>query len=187
MGIAAWGCTAHRHVDYSSSRPISVSESSAESDQLWISIQETLRRHHLQLDRIDRTAGVITTKPEASQHFFEFWRKDVATARDAWEASLNPIRRWVEVRLLATDEQSWKEISVLVHKQRLSSPDRQFNSTGAAYQYFGESLPSTIGQHRVTAQTDRWYDVGRDPAMEHRLLTAIVEQSPVILAVSPQP
>jgi len=169
------GCASQRRVDYCSSRPISVVEPSAEADHLWASVQETLRRQQFQLDRIDRTAGVITTKPETSRHFFEFWRKDVATARDAWEATVNPLRRWVEVRLAPGEDESWNEISVLVHKERLSSPDRQFNSTGAAYQYFGESLPSTLGQHRVTAQLDRWYDVGRDPAMEDHLLREITE------------
>jgi hypothetical protein len=61
-----------------------------------------------------------------------------------------------------------------VHKQRISSPDRQFNSTGAVYQYFGEVLPSTTGQERVTAADERWVDIGRDPAMEQYLLNSIL-------------
>ena len=112
--------------------------------------------------------------PETSQHFFEFWRHDVETGHDSWEASLNPIRRWVEVAVTRGNDQTWAELSVVVHKERLSSPDRQFNSTGAAYQYFGDNLPSTTGLARVTAEDDRWLDVGRDPAMEDHLLRVIL-------------
>ena len=112
--------------------------------------------------------------PETSQHFFEFWRHDVETRRDSWEASLNPIRRWVEVTVARGNDETWAGLSVVVHKERLSSPDRQFNSTGAAYQYFGDNLPSTTGLARVTAEDDRWLDLGRDPAMEDYLLRIIL-------------
>jgi len=165
-----------------SSRPISVIEPSEQADQLWEAVQETLRRGRFQLDRVDRQAWVITTLPEASQHFFEFWRHDVDTRRDAWEATLNPMRRWVEVSLTREGDGPWAQLAVVVHKERLSSPDRQFNSSGSAYQYFGEGLPSTTGKSRVTAKEDHWLDCGRDPAMEDYLLRKIMEppaKSPV--------
>jgi len=60
----------------------------------------------------------------------------------------------------------------------LSSLDRQFNSTGAAYQFFGDSLPSTTGRYRVTESDDRWLDRGRDPAMEDRLIRDIAKRCP---------
>jgi len=176
----AAGCAKPRHGELLSARAIVVVEPSAEADGVWEAIQDTLRRHRFQLDRVDRAAGVITTMPETSQHYFEFWRDDVATTRDAWEASLNPIRRWVEVTLSPAGEGTWSGISVAVYKERLSSPDRQFNSTGAAYQYFGDSLPSTTGHYRVTVEHDRWLSLGRDPAMEDRLLREIIERCPAI-------
>ena len=74
-------------------------------------------------------------------------------------------------------DDDWSEISVIVHKERLSSPDRQFNSTGAAYQYFGDRLPSTQGLVRVTPEQDVWLDVGKDPAMEEHLLRGIMESA----------
>ena len=76
---------------------------------------------------------------------------------------------------------------MVVHKERLSSLDRQFNSTGAAYQYFGESLPSTTGQSKVTAKDDRWIDCGRDPAMEDYLLRRILTRSPAPVASATEP
>jgi hypothetical protein len=154
---------------------LSVAESPDRADHLWRAVEETLRRHRFRLDRVDRGGGVITTLPETSQSFFEVWRRDVCTTRDWFEASLCPIRRWAEVRFHAGDDGRWNQIEVVVHKERLSTPDRQFNNAGAAYAYFGESLPSTTGAVRVTQEDMRWMDLGRDPAMEDRLLRLILE------------
>lgn len=149
-----------------------------DADCLWEAVQETLRRGGYRIDRVDREAGIVTTMPESSQHFFEVWRRDVNTRADFWEATFNPIRRWVEVQVSGSDGSS--EVLVTVHKERLSSLDRQFNSTGAAYQYFGENLPSTTGKEKVTADDDRWVDRGRDPAMEQYFLAAILKRAGVI-------
>ena len=173
--VAMLGCAGPQRADYVSSCRLSVSGQSEQADEVWGAVQETLRRHRLRLDRVDRRAGVITTKPEMSQHFFEIWRTDVATRHDFWEATINPIRRWVEVRVSRDQAENWGRLAVVVHKQRFSSPDRQFNSTGAAYQYFGDSLPSTTGLARVTPRQDRWLDLGRDAAMEDYLLEQILD------------
>jgi len=168
------GCHAPRCASYSSTQPLHVLDTSPEADATWTAIQDTLRRNYMPLDRVDRRAGVITTLPVMSQHWFEFWRGDVATKEDALEATINPIRRWVEVTVAMNDSRNWTQLSVAVHKQRLSSPDRQFNSSGASYQFFGESLPSTTGDPNVTAQDDRWIDVGRDAALEESLLNKML-------------
>lgn len=176
VGLTA-GCLGPKRSDYVSTREISLADPSDEADQFWDAIQETLRRYRFQLDRVDRRAGVITTMPVASQHFLEFWRHDVDTRDDLWEATLNPMRRWVELSVARGSDNAWQQLSIVVHKERLSSPDRQFNSTGAAYQYFGDSLPSTTGLIRVTAEHDQWLDQGRDPAMEDRLLRDILKRA----------
>ena len=179
MLICAGGCQGPRRGEYLSSLPLAVASSGEQADAVWGAIQETLRRHHLRLDRVDRRAGVITTVPVISQHFFEFWRHDVDTRADAWESSLNPIRRWVEVSVRPTGEGRWAQLAVVVHKERLSSPDRQFNSTGAAYQYFGNSLPTTTGEKKVAAGDDQWIDIGRDAAMEDHFVRAMLERAGV--------
>ncbi len=171
------GCLGPRRSDYQSSKAVAIADPSPQADRLWEAVQETLRRHRLRLDRVDRRGGVITTLPEISQSLLEFWRHDVDTMPDLWEATLNPLRRWVEVSVRRGDDNAWNELAVMVHKERLSSPDRQFNSTGAAYQYFGDSLPSTTGMVRVTPEDDVWLDLGRDPAMEEYLLRAILERA----------
>jgi hypothetical protein len=171
------GCLTARRNDYRSSHEVEMPDRSVEASAVWEAAQETLRRHRFRLDRVDYRAGIITTMPVASQHFFEFWRHDVDTWPDLWEATLNPIRRSVEVTVTRRGENGWDGLGVVVRKERLSSPDRQFNSTGAAYQYFGDSLPSTTGSLRVTAEEVVWLDQGRDPAMEEHLLHAILERA----------
>lgn len=174
---SAMGCLGPRRDSYTTARTFTPGQSTPQSDQVWDAVQETLRRRGFRLDRVDRGAGVVTTFPLTSQHFFEIWRRDVHTAPDFWESSLNPMRRWVEVQLVANDDSSWREVGVIVHKERLSSPDRQFNSTGAAFKYFGEDLPSTTGKPRVTVEDNRWLDRGRDSAMEEFLLRAILDRA----------
>ncbi len=177
MGCTIFGCLGPRRGDYQTSQAVSIADPTEEADRMWEAIQETLRRQRFRLDRVDRTAGMITTFPVVSQHAFEFWRRDVNTAPDLWESTLNPMRRWVEVQVTRNDDQSWREIAVVVHKERLSSPDRQFNSTGAAFQFFGDSLPSTTGQPRVALEDERWLDRGRDQAMEDFLLKRILDRT----------
>lgn len=177
--ILTAGCLGPHHAN----EPLDMAQTRASvtnqsTDCLWESIQETLRRGGYRLDRVDREAGIVTTLPESSQHFFEVWRRDVNTRADFWEATFNPIRRWVEVQMTGTEGSG--EIAVTVHKERLSSLDRQFNNTGAAYQYFGENLPSTTGKEKVTADDDRWVDRGRDPAMEQYFLAAILKRAGVL-------
>ena len=169
------GCLGPQRSNYSSTQTLD-SSSSSSADRVLLAIQDTLRRHNYRLDRVDLREGLVTTFPETSKHFFEFWRHDVETRHDFWEATLNPIRRWVEVRLSDDADTESQVLAVVVHKERLSAPDRQFNSTGAAYQFFGESLPSTTGLDRVTRADDRWLDVGRDPAMEDYLLRHILDR-----------
>ncbi len=177
FGAIAAGCLGPRRDDYQSICPITFPDRSPEAQRLWGAIEETLRRNRFRLDRVDARAGVITTMPVTSQHLYEFWRHDVDTWPDALEATLNPLRRWVEVSVTLVDDRMWSELAVVVHKERLSSPDRQFNSTVAAYQYFGDSLPSTTGLVRVTPEHDLWLDLGRDPAMEDYLLRTILERA----------
>jgi len=170
------GCLGPQRSNYSSTQTLDSSSFAYDEDNVLLAIQDTLRRCNYRLDRVDLREGLVTTLPESSKHFFEFWRHDVDTRHDFWEATFNPIRRWVEVRLSDDADTESQVLAVVVHKERLSAPDRQFNSTGAAYQFFGESLPSTTGLDRVTRADDRWLDVGRDPAMEDYLLRHILDR-----------
>ena len=169
------GCHMARGPAIPKESPAQTTISQPHTASLWDEVQETLRRQGWSLDRVDRQAGVVTTMPETSQHFFEVWRRDVNTRADFWEATMRPVRRWVEVQVAISDGGE-NLLSVIVHKERFSTLDRQFNNTGAIYQYFGVSLPATTGKEKITSDNERWVDRGSDPAMEQFVLSAILDR-----------
>ncbi|MCG3132702.1 MAG: hypothetical protein FLDDKLPJ_03568 [Phycisphaerae bacterium] len=152
---------------------------SAESyDALWVAVRESLRDEGFRLALVDRFNGRVTTEPVVSQHFFEFWRRDVATPADWWQATLNPIRRRVEVLLPPpADGAHATELQVAVRKERLSSPERQFNESGAFFQFFGYALPPVAGGGELQPEADRWIPVGEDAAMAQVYLAAILKRA----------
>ena len=68
----------------------------------WLATIDVLGKYRFELDRQDRRAGVITTRPLLGKHFFEFWRHDVMGARDLAESSLQTIYRTVTVSIRPT-------------------------------------------------------------------------------------
>lgn len=143
-------------------------------DGPWEAAREVLRRQRFEIDRLDRRAGVIVTRPLTSQSAFEFWRHDVDTSYDLLESTLNAIRRRVTVRVAAGEGDGQAEIDVVVIKERLARPERQFSSSTQAYNFFGDSLPGTAGQLRLGPESEYWIELGRDPAMENYLADRIV-------------
>lgn len=174
--VVSAGCLGPRRSDYVTSTPVSV-EQDASAAAFWEGVEDALHDRGFKLDRVDRRAGIITTLPVTSQQFFEFWRHDVDTREDLWEATFNSIRRRVEVTVSRGDGGVWSDVSVVVYKQRYSAPDRQFNSTGELYEYFGTALPTTTGEIDVGTERDRWIDIGRDPAMAAYVLDKIIKRT----------
>lgn len=158
-------------------------ESPESYDAIWSSLREALHDEGFRLALVDRFNGRVTTEPVVSQHFFEFWRRDVATPEDWCQATLNPIRRRVEVILPPpADGAQEVELQVTVHKERLFSPERQFNESGAFFQFFGYALPSVAGGGELHPKTDRWIPVGEDAAMAQVYLAAILKRASVVPA-----
>lgn len=151
------------------------STAGGQDDHLWEAAQNVLREHHFRLDRVDRRAGVILTDAQTSQHAFELWRRDVATPYDFLEASMRTVRRSVEVKVAPADD--GKEITVEVHRQYFSTPERQFNSSIATMRMFGNELPRADTGERITDADSTWIDAGRDLAMERYLLDEIVARA----------
>lgn len=171
---ASSGCLAPKQAVYDTHVIASTGHLSAGTDGLWDAVQRILRQNRFPLDRVDRRAGTISTLPVVSQNVFEFWRHDVDTREDLLEATINPIRRWAQVQMVLDAQGDWERLDVVVHKERLSSVDRQFNSTAAAYRLFGAMLPTTTGQEKASGMSERWLNIGRDEAMAAYLLQRIV-------------
>ncbi len=145
--------------------------------RLWTAATDVLRQHGFKLDLTDAVTGHITTQPVGSQHFFEFWRDDVATPFDAWEATLANVRRSATVDINRAAHTEGCRIVVSVHKQRFSTPERQVTNSAAANHFLGTALPAFTSGRRIAQTDSHWIDLGRDPAMEDRIRNQILESA----------
>ncbi|MCZ6653247.1 MAG: hypothetical protein O7D91_09500 [Planctomycetota bacterium] len=140
---------------------------------LWEACQAVLRRHRFEIDRKDLRAGLITTFPQTSQHFLEFWRHDVDTPYDLAESSMRTVRRSVTIQISKPQDEGEYVIDVTVNKERFHAVERQINNAAAALRVFSTDLPSTAGRKFDPATDMTWTPEGRDAAMENRLLDLI--------------
>lgn len=142
-------------------------------DPLWQASQSVLRKHDFQIDRQDLAAGVIETLPTTSQHYFEFWRQDVADPYSFGQATMHTMQRKATVRFVKAPNSQWN-IELQVDVYRLSTPEHQVTSASSALLAFSGGLPTTTGQVGVNASKQReWVPQGRDGELESRLLSQI--------------
>lgn len=143
-------------------------------DSLWEASLRVLRLHDFQPDRQDRAAGVIMTLPTTSMQWHEPWRADVADGYSLALSSLHTVQRQATVRFVrdtSTPDQWTVEVQVDVYL--LNAPDYQVTTASSGIRSFSGDLPSVTGE--VAPRTmRRWAPVGRDPAMEDRLLERIL-------------
>ncbi len=155
-------------------RQVVATPTDEDRDALWSAAEDVLRENRFDIALVDRREGTISTKPTTSEHFFEFWRHDVATPYDFLEASLRTVRRSAVVKIEGTEGQT--ELTVKVERERFATPERQFNNSVAAFQMFREELPAEQTGRALTPADDYWIDAGRDLAMEQYLLNRIVKR-----------
>ena len=145
-----------------------------EMDALWAATLDVLRRHRFQVDRRDLTAGVITTFPETSGHWFEVWRRDTATPYDTLESNLQTIRREVTVNIAPGDDPESRTLAVKVAKQRLTAEQRQVTNPISGRRVFSEGVPTTSGNLRTRKQSVEWVDLGRDAHFERAIMDRVI-------------
>ena len=125
--LAACGCAQHTRPIVS---PVEMTPTERNFQAVWDASREVLSSYRFTVNRRDRRAGLITTEPMASRHFFEWWRRDKATASGALENSIQPIYREVSVQIRKTDKGKYYPV-VSVTVSRLltnSSSDRVLSS-----------------------------------------------------------
>ncbi len=181
--LMAWGCTAPaRSGDPTTYR--FPADDAGQRQRLWDASGEVLRAHLFDLEVVDPRSGAMVTEPATSEHFFEFWRHDVATPYDFVEASMRTVRRTVIVQLAPVDAEDENDARLVVTVQReyLSTPERQFNSSVAAFQMFATNLPRADTGRRIRPEDTSWIDAGRDVAMERYLRERILERADLSFA-----
>jgi hypothetical protein len=155
--------------------PTAAEVSKEELDSLWSAALSVLRKYDFTPDRQDRAQGVITTLPSTSMQWGEAWRRDVATPYDYAHSSLHTTQRQVTVRFIHGEQ--WT-LQVQVDIYRLSADESQITTASSAMQAFSGVLPSTEGGYQYGSGADKdWRPLGRDGAMESRLLDSILAYS----------
>ncbi|MCB9854974.1 MAG: hypothetical protein H6818_04745 [Phycisphaerales bacterium] len=138
-------------------------------DDIWDRTLSVLKEHGFVPDSQDRANGRITTLPTTSKQWHEPWRKDVDDKYDVMMASLHTIRRSAIVQFLR-ESNRWR-VDVTVRIEQLSEPEPQMTTASSVLHGFTGSLPDSQG--RRTGSMRRWRDMGRDGAMESRLIREI--------------
>lgn len=64
----------------------------------------TLRDNFFTPEYVDRSRGVIVSRPETSRQWFEFWRSDAPAGYQLLESSLHTVRRRVTINFVPADQ-----------------------------------------------------------------------------------
>ena len=121
--LAACGCGRALHTSpIVPARELTADERNFQA--VWDSATEVLIKYRFEIDQVDRRGGAITTHRQGGRHFFEWWRRDKATAVGALENTVQPLYRTANVRIVKKSGSEYHPI-VRIEVSRLVSPPGQ--------------------------------------------------------------
>ncbi len=172
MALAAGlaGCSSQQ-VAVATPEPLSVA--GANKTRVMSVAEDVLTQMRFTVEKADTEKGYIRTRPLRGGQFFEFWRKDNASAAQFAEANLHSIQRTVELNI--TESDVGVQVKCDVGVRRLSLPENDRVARSRAANMF---TSSSIAQQSLTvnaeqAQRMEWIELGPDPALETRILQLI--------------
>ncbi|MGN6504102.1 MAG: hypothetical protein ACTHM6_00925 [Tepidisphaeraceae bacterium] len=151
----------------------SISDSSF--DRLWNAAETVSEDYLFQIDRRDKRSGVMTTLPNVSAQWFEFWRPELQTAEDKLISSASSHRRTIYWQIEHTGNTYTVTPRVIIERQVLA--ERRISGV-LNKAYFRRppnegvyGTPETdVG---ITLPQAYWYPVGRDYALEQKLVEEV--------------
>ena len=145
-------------------------------DKLMQATEKTLLSMGFAIEKYDVENGVIRTRPLRGGQFFELWRRDNASGFDAAESNVQSIQRTVELTFAADQTRMCMNCSATV--QRLSLPDEPIQGYLGAPALHTDSDKGTqrldVDEKRLDKM--RWVDLGRDTALEAKILNQVHRQ-----------
>ena len=115
--------------------------------------------------------GRIETQYQGGASWLEPFRKDSVGMFNRWESTFQTIRRKATVRV--TPDANGYLVEVVVEKELEDLPHPERASAGAAA-FPNQSLPTErAGDVSRTLSSPRWLPLGRDPALEAKMLADI--------------
>jgi hypothetical protein len=118
--------------------------------------------------------GRIETVPRDSATWLEPHRNDSIGTFNRWESTFQSIRRHATVRVLPDPNGYLVEVIVEKELEDLPKPERATAGTASFSSNMNLTLPS--GRLEEVARdraSPRWLSLGRDPALEQRMLAEI--------------
>jgi hypothetical protein len=118
------------------------------------------------------TEGRIETAPQDGASWLEPHRHDSVGRFNRWESTYQTIRRRAIVRVVP--DAAGYLVEAIVEKELEDLPKPEHATAGAATFRNDASLPSRrLEQVNRTHLSPRWIQLGRDPALEQRMLAEI--------------
>lgn len=116
--------------------------------------------------------GRIDTMPQDGATWLEPWRQDSVGAFNRWESTFQSIRRKATVRVIPDANGYLVEVAVEKEIEDLPRPEKA--TAGAAAFSTDITLPSNrLEEVSRLQQSPRWLALGRDAALEQRMLAEI--------------
>ena len=116
--------------------------------------------------------GRIETAYQGGAGWLEPFRKDSVGAFNKWESTFQTIRRKATVRVIP--DANGFVVEVIVEKELEDLPHPERSSAGIAAFPNDSSLPTPrAGDVSRTLSSPRWLSLGRDPALEAKMLADI--------------
>ncbi len=120
------------------------------------------------------TEGRLDTYPEVASTILEPWRHDSADTYEKIESTLQSIRRRAQVRVTPVREGYWMDVAVFKELEDVTRPAHA--SAGSATFRNDSSLTRVVnplGEQDIHAG---WIPMGRDRALEQRILAQLQER-----------
>jgi hypothetical protein len=116
--------------------------------------------------------GFIETVPQDGATWLEPHRKDSVGSFNRWESTFQSIRRRAAVRVIP--DANGYLVEVIVEKELEDLPKPEKATTGSATFSSDITLPSSrLEEVSRVRRSTRWLSLGRDPALEQRMLAEI--------------
>lgn len=121
------------------------------------------------------TEGRLETYPEVGSTVFEPWRHDSVGRRARVESTLQSIRRQAIVRVIPDPQGYMIDVAVYKELESVAQPDHA--TSGQATFRNDASLTRVVDSLREQDTNKGWIPLGRDPALEQRILSEILARA----------
>lgn len=117
------------------------------------------------------TEGRIVTKPVTGATRMEFFRRDSTPGFEGWHSTFQSLRRSAEIRVMPG--QTGYGVNVVVRKELEDVARPEMSPVGSVVQRHDGSLVRPRGPRIAPATSLGWIPMGRDVALEQKILADI--------------